>query len=72
MKHILPKPLPEPTVAPPTSVPPHLPRPTIAAPPVPSPSAGQVPSPMQYAMPPGSALARNDIRSIAADRRKRK
>lgn len=73
LKHILPKPLPEPAAAPPTSVPPPLPPPAIAAaPPVPSPAAGQVPSPMQYGMPPGSALARNDTRSSAVDRRKRK
>lgn len=74
MKHILPRPLPEPVAAPPVPAPqlpvqpvPHVPA-TIAvtAPPAP------VVSPMQYAIPHGSALGKNDMRSSGVDRRKRK
>ncbi|KAL2558464.1 Mediator of RNA polymerase II transcription subunit 31 [Forsythia ovata] len=73
LKHILPRPLPEPAAAPPTSVPPpNMAAAASAPPPVPSPSAAQVPSPMQYGIPPGAALARNDTRNAAIDRRKRK
>ncbi|XP_062164514.1 mediator of RNA polymerase II transcription subunit 31 [Alnus glutinosa] len=75
LKHILPRPLPEPVAAPPVSAPPQLPAQpvqhvpatmAVTAPPAP------VPSPMQYAIPHGSALAKNDIRSSGVDRRKRK
>jgi mediator of RNA polymerase II transcription subunit 31 len=75
LKHILPRPLPEPVAAPPVSAPPQLPAQpvqhvpatmAVTAPP------GPVPSPMQYAIPHGSALAKNDIRSSGVDRRKRK
>ncbi|KAI4324890.1 hypothetical protein MLD38_030334 [Melastoma candidum] len=75
LKHIAPRPLPEPAVAPPTSA--ALPS---TVPPVPSVPASApvvspapaVLSPMQYAVPPGSSLPRNDIRNVAVDRRKRK
>lgn len=73
LKHILPRPLPEPATAPPASgsvLPPMPPVPatTGAMPPA---SAAAL-SPMPYGVPPGSALAKNDIRSSGVDRRKRK
>lgn len=73
LKHILPRPLPEPPVAPPAPAPPQQPMlpvtaPTIAMPAAPAP----VLSPMQYANPQGSSLAKTDMRNSAVDRRKRK
>lgn len=74
LKHILPRPLPEPAEAPPPAAPPPLP----PAPPVPTPSIpvtgapGPALSPMQYGIPPGSAMVKNDMRSSGIDRRKRK
>ncbi|CAO2815454.1 unnamed protein product [Amaranthus hypochondriacus] len=67
LKHILPRSLPDPDPAPPAATaappPPALP-PTSAA----SPAL----SPMQYSMPPGSGVAKNDSRNSGIDRRKRK
>ncbi|CDP19848.1 unnamed protein product [Coffea canephora] len=77
LKHILPRPLPEPSAAPsiPTPVPPPPgPPTTLSAPspgPVPSPAASAL-SPMQYAIPSGSAFPKNDPRNSGVDRRKRK
>lgn len=71
LKHILPRPLPEPAEAPPPASAPPLP----PAPPVPTPvtaASGPALSPMQYGIPPGSALMKNDMRSSSIDRRKRK
>lgn len=69
LKHILPRPLPEPAPQPPASsaAPPHLPP---AVPPTSAPSPAL--SPMQYGMPPGSGVAKNDMRNSGIDRRKRK
>ncbi|XP_059627827.1 mediator of RNA polymerase II transcription subunit 31 [Cornus florida] len=77
LKHILPRPLPEPVAAPPASVPlPPLPPTTVsvsAAPaPVSAPSPASALSPMQYGIPSGSAIPRNDMRNSGVDRRKRK
>ncbi|KAL3650375.1 Mediator of RNA polymerase II transcription subunit 31 [Castilleja foliolosa] len=78
LKHILPKPLPEPNSAPSASVgPPSLPPTSMtsapaAIPPVPSPAITQAPSPMQYSMGPSSTFIKNDPRSSGIDRRKRK
>nr|GMD00564.1 mediator of RNA polymerase II transcription subunit 31-like [Ipomoea batatas] len=77
LKHILPRPLPEPASAPPTSAPP-VPLPSTAAAatagpgPVPPPATAPSLSPMQYAIPTGSSIAKNDPRNPAVDRRKRK
>ncbi|GAY60624.1 hypothetical protein CUMW_203510 [Citrus unshiu] len=71
LKHILPRPLPEPSEAPPPAAAPPLP----PAPPVLTPvtaAPGPALSPMQYGIPPGSALMKNDMRSSSIDRRKRK
>ncbi|PHT32793.1 Mediator of RNA polymerase II transcription subunit 31 [Capsicum baccatum] len=69
LKHILPRPLPEPATAPPTSAPPAL-LPTSVAPPAapptaPSPVTAAALSPMQYAIPPGSGLAKTDLRNAS-------
>ncbi|CAL5343799.1 unnamed protein product [Camellia sinensis] len=74
LKHILPRPLPEPVAAPPASVPPPIPPTTMPVSSVPLPGSASSPalSPMQYAIPPGSALAKNDPRNSGVDRRKRK
>ncbi|PHT66838.1 Mediator of RNA polymerase II transcription subunit 31 [Capsicum annuum] len=76
LKHILPRPLPEPATAPPTSAPPALlptsVAPPAAPPPAPSPVTAAALSPMQYAIPPGSGLAKTDPRNASVDRRKRK
>lgn len=74
LKHILPRPLPEPVAAPPASVPPPIPPTTMPVSSVPLPGSASSPalSPMQYAIPPGSALAKNDLRNSGVDRRKRK
>ncbi|KAA8539739.1 hypothetical protein F0562_026431 [Nyssa sinensis] len=77
LKHILPKPLPEAVVVPPASVlpPPAVPPGTISASTVPAPgptASASALSPMQYTIPAGSAIAKNDMRSSGADRRKRK
>ncbi|KAJ4952310.1 hypothetical protein NE237_029142 [Protea cynaroides] len=73
LKHILPRPLPEPTAAPPVSAPPPVPVPatTVAVAP-PAPASVSALSPMPYALPPGSALQKNDMRNSGVDRRKRK
>lgn len=63
LKHILPKPLPEPVAAPQASVPPT----TTSSAPIP-----QVRSPMQYGIPSGSSLTKNDPRNSGVERRKRK
>uniref|UniRef100_A0A251V6K7 Mediator of RNA polymerase II transcription subunit 31 n=2 Tax=Helianthus annuus TaxID=4232 RepID=A0A251V6K7_HELAN len=73
LKHILPRPLPEPTAAPPSNaLPPPLPpsATTMATSSAPV-SAPPVPSPMQYGVPSGPPLVKNDPRN-AIDRRKRK
>ncbi|KAJ1402558.1 Mediator complex, subunit Med31 [Sesbania bispinosa] len=80
LKHILPRSLPEPSATPappaPTSTPAQAPVPAL--PPVPATnvavtaSSTQAPSPMPYGIPPGSALAKNDMRNPTVDRRKRK
>ncbi|XP_031407355.1 mediator of RNA polymerase II transcription subunit 31 [Punica granatum] len=74
LKHILPRPLPEPTPAP-TAVPSALAPPPAPAPPANMAATAPPPpalSPMQYAVPPGSSLMKNDMRNTAIDRRKRK
>lgn len=79
LKHILPRPLPEPSALPPSSTTallPPGPSSTMTAPspvpaPVPSPG-GSALSPMQYAIPSGSAVSKNDPRTGVVDRRKRK
>ncbi|KAI4352327.1 hypothetical protein L6164_006590 [Bauhinia variegata] len=76
LKHILPRSLPEPPPAP-VSTPsqpsmPSLPPPGPATNVAGTPSSAQALSPMPYGMPPGSALAKNDMRNPAVDRRKRK
>lgn len=75
LKHILPRPLPEPAALPPAvSAPPQAPvpapapAPTVAA----SPAGTPALSPMQYGIPPGSGLPKNDMKSAGIDRRKRK
>lgn len=68
LKHILPRPLPEPAEAPPLPPAPPVPGSTIPVTAAPGPAL----SPMQYAIPQGSALAKNDMRSSSIDRRKRK
>ncbi|WJX14646.1 Mediator of RNA polymerase II transcription subunit 31, variant 2 [Trifolium repens] len=76
LKHILPKPLPEPTAALPASTQPQPPVPALPPPPPPpaatnvavTTSSTQAPSPMPY----GSGLAKNDPRNPTVDRRKRK
>ncbi|KAI3940391.1 hypothetical protein MKW98_024798 [Papaver atlanticum] len=72
LKHIVPRPLPEP-VAPPPSLPPP-PCMLMQAPSVGGPAPAGPPShtPMHYAMPPGSSLQKVDSRSVSVDRRKRK
>ncbi|KAL5081011.1 hypothetical protein RYX36_009432 [Vicia faba] len=68
LNHILPKPLPEPSVV----------LPVPALPPVSdtnatvTTSSTQAPSPMPYGLPPGSSLAKNDTRNPTVDKRKRK
>ncbi|XP_056158910.1 mediator of RNA polymerase II transcription subunit 31 [Syzygium oleosum] len=72
LKHITPRPLPEPPAVTPAPAPPQAPTPpmsaTIAATAPPPPAL----SPMQYGVLPGSSLAKNDMRNSAVDRRKRK
>ncbi|XP_022984406.1 mediator of RNA polymerase II transcription subunit 31-like [Cucurbita maxima] len=72
LKHILPRPLPEPAAQPPAvSGPPQAPvsapAPAMAASP-----AGTPLSPMQYGVPPGSGISKNDMKNAGIDRRKRK
>lgn len=71
LKHILPRSLPEPAVAPPVSVPPPA---TAALPPTTIAVSATSPalSPMQYAVPAGSSLSKNDMRNSGVERRKRK
>lgn len=70
LKHILPKPLPEPLAGTPAPGPPpqSAPPTTIAVTSAGSPAL----SPMQYGIPAGSSLSKNDMRNSAIDRRKRK
>ncbi|KAF9668146.1 hypothetical protein SADUNF_Sadunf15G0098100 [Salix dunnii] len=69
LKHILPRPLPEPAAAPPAPAPvPPVPAATLGM----LATSGAVPSPMPYGMPPGSAFGKSDIRSSGSERRKRK
>ncbi|KAL8218017.1 hypothetical protein R6Q57_021390 [Mikania cordata] len=70
LKHILPRPLPEPTAAPLSNALPPPMATTMAASSVPV-SAPPVPSPMQYGVPSGQPLAKNDPRN-AIDRRESK
>lgn len=77
LKHILPRPLPEPVDTPQAAAPPPAPATSVASTiasstPVPTSAAGPIPSPMQYAIPAGSSLAKNDPRNSSVDRRKRK
>lgn len=74
LKHILPKPLPEPSAAPPSSaLPPPLPPPAIpVSAPLPVSAPSPTLSPMQYGLPPGSSMAKSDLRNAGTDRRKRK
>uniref|UniRef100_M1AF61 Mediator of RNA polymerase II transcription subunit n=1 Tax=Solanum tuberosum TaxID=4113 RepID=M1AF61_SOLTU len=62
LKHILPRPLPEPATAPSSAPPASLPSsvdPPAAPPPAPTPVTAAALSQMQYAIPPGSGLAKN-------------
>lgn len=77
LKHILPRPLPEPVDTPQAAAPPPAPATSVASTiasstSVPTSAAGPIPSPMQYAIPAGSSLAKNDPRNSSVDRRKRK
>ncbi|KAG4984253.1 Mediator of RNA polymerase II transcription subunit 31 [Glycine soja] len=81
LKHILPRSLPELSATPAAPAPASTPSqaPVSALPPVPATSVAvtatpsQAPSPMPYGMPPGSGLAKNDMRNPTVDnRRKRK
>lgn len=78
LKHILPRPLPEPSAALPGPASTQPQPPVHALPPVPATSvavttsSSQAPSPMPYGIPPGSGSAKNDMRNTSADRRKRK
>ncbi|EOY22723.1 Mediator of RNA polymerase II transcription subunit 31 isoform 2 [Theobroma cacao] len=80
LKFILPKPPPEPVAAPaplpPTAVPPQAAMPPVPATTIAMTSASPAPSsalsPMPYGLPPGSVLAKNDMRNSGIDRRKRK
>ncbi|XP_065871980.1 mediator of RNA polymerase II transcription subunit 31 [Euphorbia lathyris] len=75
LKHILPRPLPEPAPAAPASAPAPPMQPVPPVPPttigVPAGSASAL-SPMPYGMAAGSTLAKNDMRNAGMDRRKRK
>lgn len=72
MKHILPRPLPEPVATPATSAPPQQPMAPVATS-IPGTAAPALAlSPMQYANNPGSTLAKADMRNSGVDRRKRK
>lgn len=71
LKHILPRPLPEPTPLPPSNALPPPPTTTMAASSVSVSAPSPVLSPMQYGVPPGPPLPKNDPRS-GLDRRKRK
>lgn len=78
LKHILPRSLPEPVVAPaqapapaPTPPPP-APAPPATASVAAATTAPTALSPMQYATPIGASLSRNDVRNSVGDRRKRK
>lgn len=75
LKHILPRPLPEPPAVLPASAPPQQPMPPVTATTIAMPAASAlapVLSPMQYANPPGSSLTKTDMRNSVVDRRKRK
>ncbi|KAF9625640.1 hypothetical protein IFM89_025125 [Coptis chinensis] len=69
LKHIVPRPLPEPVAAPISSAPPS----TLVSTSMVSVAPAQALSPMQYGVPPpGPAPPKNDMRNIGGDRRKRK
>ncbi|PON71071.1 Mediator complex, subunit Med [Parasponia andersonii] len=74
LKHILPRTLPpEPPALAPASAPPQQAVPPVTASTIPMTVApAPVLSPMQYANPPGSSLAKTDMRNSGVDRRKRK
>ncbi|KAG5616438.1 hypothetical protein H5410_016262 [Solanum commersonii] len=76
LKHIFPLSLPEAATAPPSSAPPaSLPSSAVPAappPPTPTPVTAVALSPMQYDIPPGSGLAKTDLRNASVDPRKRK
>ncbi|KAK4477650.1 hypothetical protein RD792_016895 [Penstemon davidsonii] len=74
LKHILPKPLPEPAIAPSVAgPPPALPPATMTtSSSVPSLSAVQASSQMQYGINPGTTFVKNDQRNTGVERRKRK
>lgn len=73
MKHILPRPLPEPVATPAASAPLQQPIPPVPATTIPVTAApASALSPMQYANNPGSGLAKVDMRNSGVDRRKRK
>ncbi|XP_039685879.1 mediator of RNA polymerase II transcription subunit 31 isoform X2 [Medicago truncatula] len=78
LKHILPRSLAEPSAALPAPASTQPQPPVPALPPVPATSvavttsSSQAPSPMPYGIPPGSGIAKNDMRNTSADRRKRK
>ncbi|KGN53186.1 mediator of RNA polymerase II transcription subunit 31 [Cucumis sativus] len=74
LKHILPRPLPEPAaLPPPVTAPPQaaVPAPTSAPNMAASPAAPAL-SPIQYGIPPGPGLPKNDMKGAGIDRRKRK
>ncbi|XP_057427663.1 mediator of RNA polymerase II transcription subunit 31 [Lotus japonicus] len=80
LKHILPRSLPEPSATPALPAPASTPiqPPVPALPPAPATnvavtaSSAQAPSPMPYGIPPGSGLAKSDMRNPTVDRRRRK
>lgn len=80
LKHILPRSLPEPSATPALPAPASTPTqpPVPALPPAPATnvavtaSSAQAPSPMPYGIPPGSGLAKSDMRNPTVDRRRRK
>jgi mediator of RNA polymerase II transcription subunit 31 len=73
LKHILPRPLPEPVTAPPALAPPPQ-TPVQPVPPVSAATLGMpaAPGAVPLPMPPGSAFGKSDIRNSGSDRRKRK
>ncbi|KAF3433224.1 hypothetical protein FNV43_RR24326 [Rhamnella rubrinervis] len=73
LKHILPRPLPEPIATAATSASLQQPIPPVPAATIPVTAApSSALSPMQYANNPGSGLAKADMRNSGVDRRKRK
>ncbi|KAL5724061.1 Mediator of RNA polymerase II transcription subunit 31 [Ranunculus cassubicifolius] len=72
LKHIVPKPAPEPVATPVVPAPPPTLVPTPSAAPASAPAPPPALSPMQYGGPSGPGMAKNDMRSMGGDRRKRK